>query len=167
MTSWSLFISCQPRSQGPLSSSIKEGRERTLATRLISCLTWRDHRYLFRGVCLQQESNCGIHYSAVLVTLQYLSKEGYKTVRCASNVLLGLQQEANLIQFLVCVQLDEATLIWFDQGESSLILFGSLSHHCTLTLTFSYADLFLIHFINYNSTYTRSTSSAPAYTAYF
>ena len=49
-----------------------------------------------------------------------------------------------------------------------MILFGSLSHHCTLTLTLSYADLFLIHnFINYNSTYTRSTSSAPAYTAYF
>ena len=44
---------------------------------------------------------------------------------------------------------------WFDRGECSLILFGSLSHHCTLTLAFSYADLFLIHnFINYISTYT-------------
>ena len=59
-------------------------------------------------VC-SKDLNGIINYSAALVTLQYLSKEGYKTVRCASKVLLGFQ--LSLIQFLVCVQLDEAALI--------------------------------------------------------
>ena len=49
---------------------------------------------------------------AEFIILSLKEQKGYKTVRCASKVLFGSQQEANLIQFLDLIKRKFFDSVW-------------------------------------------------------